>query len=165
MHRKNYCHRPLRRLRLRAFDVFGVRPSCNHSTPFARLVYLVDVDLGEGEAEANFLRDTLDLDFLTDLGARLIRDMDVYAHAGLVAQVVSGDGHAAHPINDGRSHRAVQALAAVHVVLGERQAGGDMAFACRGDDHGREEEFVDWASREAVTNLTLDVQVLLRRAV
>ena len=57
----------------------------------------VDVDLGESQAATNFFCDAFDLNLVPLLRRALIRDVDVDAGTGLLAQVMRCYGQAAGP--------------------------------------------------------------------
>ena len=124
------------------------------------ILHLVDVHLGKRKASSNPFRDTLDLDFLADLRARLVRDVDVDAHTSLLTEIPGRDGHAAGPVDDCGTDGAVQRLAGVHMVLRQGEACEHQAFACVGDADGREQEVVDGGVGELGLDEVLDVSVL-----
>jgi hypothetical protein len=142
-----------------ASDELGVRGRHNNLAPLA-ILNLVDIHLGERKAPSHPLSDTLDLDLLANFRAGLVRDVDVDAHAGLLAEVPGRDGHAAGPVNNCGAHGAVQRLAHVHVVFGQGEAGEHHAFAGVGDADGCEQEVVDGGLGEFGRDEVLNVSVL-----
>jgi hypothetical protein len=142
-----------------ASDKLGVCSRHNNLASLA-IFHLVNVHLGERKAPSYPLNNTLDLNFLADLRAGLVRDVDIDAHAGLLAKVPGRDGHAAGPVHDCGAHGAVQRLAHVHVVFRQGKAREHQAFAGVGDADGCEQEVVDGGLGELGRDEVLDVSVL-----
>jgi hypothetical protein len=140
-------------------DKLGMRGRHNNLAPLA-ILNLVNVHLGKRKASSHPLGDAFNLDLLADLRAGLVGDVDIDAHAGLLAKVPGRDGHAAGPVHDGGAHGAVQRLAHVHVVFRQGEAREHQAFACVGDADGCEQEVVDGGLGEFGRDEVLDVSVL-----
>jgi hypothetical protein len=104
---------------------------------------------GEGEGSAHLACPAFNLNDITILGARLVRDVDVGRDSRLGAIVPGCNGHAANPVYQGRRDGTVDASMRVYVVLSKRELCAHDAFGGIGQLDVVEQELVDGAARLA----------------